>query len=327
MPRMPRQTRSLARRGAAYLWDRLLTAITRRLFRICQAFGIHIIRRHYYSPIPDTRRLTDELFSRQSSFMGISIDDAQHLEMLDRFHAEYKIEYAGLPRERQEAGAGKFYLNNGSFESVDAEVLYCVIRSRLPQQYLEIGSGYSTLLARQALRKNATQGHSTPQMTLIEPYPRRIVQDLTDVDPTDIEDLPVELIQKRVQDVPLDVFRSLRPNDILFIDSSHVAAIGSDVCYEYLEILPAIEPGVLIHIHDFFLPGEYPRKLVLDHHYFWNEQYLVQAFLSFNTSFEVVWAGSYMHMTHPEALRKAIPSYDPDRVRPGSLWIRRLNAK
>lgn len=137
---------------------------------------------------------------------------------------------------------------------------------------------------------------------------------------------------------------NLERNDILFIDFSHILSIGSDVRYEYLDLLPRLKPGVLIHFHDIFLPAEYPQKWVLNFHRFWNEQYLLQAFLTFNTEFEVLWAGNFMHLNHSDLLAATIPSYKqelgklprsveprtislggalPVECQPKSFWIRR----
>ena len=101
--------------------------------------------------------------------------------------------------------------------------------------------------------------------------------------------------------------------------------IGSDVQYEYLEILPRLNKGVVVAFHDVFLPAEYPREWILKWHRFWNEQYLLQAFLMFNHSWEILWAGNYMHICHPNELKKAFPSYESNPHNPGGFWIRRFN--
>ena len=116
----------------------------------------------------------------------------------------------------------------------------------------------------------------------------------------------------------------LARNDILFIDSSHVVRIGGDVLYELLEILPQLAVGVVVHLHDIFMPAEYPKNWVLKNKRFWSEQYLLQAFLAFNKDFEVLWGSSYMHLMHPEMLEAAFPSYRRDRWWPASFWIRRV---
>lgn len=136
-------------------------------------------------------------------------------------------------------------------------------------------------------------------------------------------------------------FESLNEGDIFFIDSSDVVAVGSDVRYEYLEILPRLKPGVIVHIHEIFLPADYPRRFVMHNLCFWSEQYLLHAFLAFNLCFEVLWAGSAMHIAHrrelqraiphwrdsylrmPKRLRSFTPTYDGYNVWPCSFWIRR----
>ena len=150
----------------------------------------------------------------------------------------------------------------------------------------------------------------------IEPYPSTELEAKLPAD--------VELWRIPVQDVSLDEFGSLCENDILFIDSSHVCKIGSDVQFMFLEVLPRLRPGVVVHVHDIFMPAEYPKQWVLDWRRFWNEQYVLQAFLSCNTTFEVLWAGQWMHIKHPDLLMKAFPSYKAG-VSPASFWFRRLN--
>jgi hypothetical protein len=144
-----------------------------------------------------------------------------------------------------------------------------------------------------------------------------------------------------VQEVPLDVFRDLAAGDLLFIDSSHVVAMDSDVLYECLHILPALAPGVRVHFHDIFAPLDYPEKFVKRNLCFWGEQYLLEAFLSFNSAFRVIWAGSAMQQWHPGVLRDAFPRWegsfkrmpeqlkvfaptlDGNNVWPCSFWVER----
>jgi hypothetical protein len=132
------------------------------------------------------------------------------------------------------------------------------------------------------------------------------------------------LIEKKVQDVPISEFTRLHENDILFIDSSHVITIGGDVQYEYLEIIPRLEKGVLIHVHDVFFPAEYPKEWVMEKLRFWNEQYILQAFLAFNESFKILFAGSFMHLNYPEKLEKVFAAYNHNVDWPHSLWMRRF---
>jgi predicted O-methyltransferase YrrM len=243
---------------------------------------------------------------------GIDMQEEQQKQLLSDIVSKFRDEYTAIP-EGASTQEFHYYLGNAAFDAVDAEMLFGLIRLLKPQHMYEIGSGFSTLLAADALRRNRADGYSC-RFIAIEPYPSAELQARF---PSD-----VELWRLPIQDVSLDAFQSLCENDILFIDSSHVCKIGSDVQFLFLEVLPRIRPGVVVHVHDIFTPVEYPKHWVLDWHRFWNEQYLLQTFLSFNTTFEVLWAGQWMHINHPDLLKKAFPSYSA-RVSPGSFWFRR----
>ncbi len=304
--------RDLTARAIAPLLRRL--AFDPRYFDLWQAQGFHVSPVHYYQPIPDTREIDPSVWKRHSRIRGLDIRAEQQKELLNIFTARFKNEYDRFPRGH-ESRDFRFYLGNTAFEAVDAEILFCMIRYFKPKTICEIGSGWSTLLAADALSGNRRDG-SPGKLIAIEPYPPEFLS----------ASIPeeVELLRRPVQKVALTQFEALRENDILFIDSSHVCTIGSDVQYEVLEILPQLNPGVLIHIHDIFLPTEYPKEWVLDRHHFWNEQYIVQAFLCFNDTFEILWAGQWMHLTHPELLVEAFTSYQSG-VSPASLWFRRTH--
>ena len=289
-------------------WDK-------RYFDFWQRRGYHITPVHYYQPIPDTRELKQDLWLKDSELVGVDINEQKQLELLSLFVARFKNEYDRFP-ENKTSKPCKYYLNNGWFGCVDGEILYCMIRYFKPRKILEIGAGYSTYLSAEAILKNKEEDDSYEcELVAIEPYPN--------------ENLKAgflglsKLIPKKVQDVPLSEFNKLEENDILFIDSSHILKIGSDVQYEYLEILPRLKKGVIIHVHDILFPREYLKEWVLKGYTFWNEQYLLQAFLTFNNSFEVLWAGYYIHLKHPNKLEKAFASYKRVK-RPGfSFWMRK----
>ena len=285
-----------------------------RLFRFWERLGVHVTPVHFYQPIPDTRTLTDEHFLRRSEMPGVRMDTDAMSRLLADLAASFGSEFASLATRPQ--APGRFHIINGKFESVDAEILWGMIRARKPRRIIEVGSGHSTLLALEAIERNKADdpAHSC-SMTTIDPYPPPFIAPLIGA--------RLSQIARPVQDVPASHFESLGENDILFIDSTHVLAIGSDVQHEFLEVIPRVPPGVLVHVHDIFLPAEYPRSWVLGAHRFWTEQYLLQAFLAFNDSFETIWAGHLMHLRRADDLRARIPSYDPARVEPGSIWLRR----
>ncbi len=289
-------------------------ATDRRFFRTWESRGYHVTPNHFYQPIPDTRELSDALWATPSALPGIDVDEQGQIDLLAQFVAAFKAEYEALPRSKA-AAPHLYYLNNASFESVDAEILYCMIRHFKPRRVWEIGSGFSTLLAAQAIEENRRLDGSRCELVAFEPYPNPTLK-------TGFPGLS-RLVASRIQDVPLPEFAKLEQNDFLFIDSSHVLKIGSDVQYEYLEVLPRLAEGVIVHCHDIFLPAEYPRDWVVNDHRFWNEQYLLQAFLAFNRAFQVLWAGSFMHLRHPDKLEAAFSSYVRDRTKPGSFWMRK----
>lgn len=285
-----------------------------RYFDLWESHGYHLIPTHYYSAVPDTREITPECFSRLTEMVGIELNADAQLDLLSQVSRNYRPEYESFARTKEEAN-GNFYFGNGAFESVDAEMLYGIVRSYKPQRIVEIGSGYSTMLAVAALHRNAIEGRKG-LMTAIEPYPPQFLKDFI------AEGL--EHVVQRVQYVPMALFESLGPGDIVFIDSSHVCKFGSDVAFEFLEILPRLRPGVLVHVHDIFLPEDYPREWVMDWHRFWNEQYFLQAFLCSNRDYEIVWAGAWMNYHHASKLRETFPSYVSNTTKPASFWIRRV---
>lgn len=283
-------------------------------FLLCQRLGFHVTPNHYYQPIPDTTKLKDNLWSEYSELVGVDLNEKEELKLLSLFVTEFRTEYERFPKNKT-ATPYEYYVHNSSFESVDGEILYCMIRHFKPRRIYEIGSGYSTYLSALAVRKNSEEDGSQCELVAIEPYPNETLR-------AGFPGLS-RLIPKEVQSISLSEFEKLTANDILSIDSSHVLRIGNDVKYEYLDILPRLNKGVIVHVHDVFLPAEYHKEWVLRERKFWTEQYLLQAFLTFNSSFQVLWASSFMHLNHPGELEAAISSYNRSKTWPGSFWIRR----
>jgi hypothetical protein len=176
---------------------------------------------------------------------------------------------------------------------------------------IEIGSGFSSLLTADVNRRFLD---GTLEFTCIEPYPAAFLSDGVDGIST--------LIPSKVQDVPLDVFSQLSSGDILFIDSSHVAKTGSDVNYLYFEVIPRLAAGVRVHIHDIFLPHDYPREWAIDANRSWNELYLVRAFLMYNRDFRITFGASYAAYRFPDLVRAALPG--GHLMAGGSLWLERI---
>ena len=290
-------------------WHWFRRKISEDWFEVLQRHGLHARQVHYYSPIPDTRTLADQFFSRRSEMPGVEMRDAAQLELLDELKA-----YRGELEALAAGSSSEFTFDNQFYTALDAVLLYCMLRSRRPRRVIEIGSGFSTRLTAAALRRNAADGAPQARFTAIEPFP----------DPERGVIGATEVIERRVQEVDIATFLDLQSGDVLFIDSSHVAKQGSDVCFEFLEVLPRLNPGVIVHVHDIFFPFEYPRAWVMDRHDFWNEQYMLQAFLSGNRDFEVLIASQWLLANHRSAVRAAFGDLS-ERVgfRPGAFWMRK----
>jgi predicted O-methyltransferase YrrM len=276
-----------------------------RLFPYFEKLGIHVLPVHYYSPIPAIGKLREKIWQRVSELPGINMNEEIQLKLLEEFE-KYSDEFNSFPLQK---GDG-FYVFNPSFGSVDAEIYYCMIRHFRPRKIIEVGAGFSTLLAAETVERNAIDC----EIVAIDPYPQKFLK----------ANKRIKVVEKPVEEVGLEEFKALGENDILFIDSTHTVKVGGDVVYLYLEVLPRLKKGVLVHFHDIFLPLEYPRDWVMKMRRFWNEQYLLQAFLAFNDAFEVLWSGSYMNLKHPERLERIFRSYVRNRTFPGSFWIRRV---
>lgn len=267
---------------------------------------------HYYQPILRPTELPEDFWRTPDPLLGIDLHVTEQLALLDHF-AQFAPELAAIPEEPS-ADELAFFYNNPNFGSGDAEALYCLLRLRRPRTIIEIGSGYSTRLARLALDRNAAEG-APGRIICVEPYEMPWLTQIG-VD---------ELIRRPVQDVGMDVAGLLTETDVLFIDSSHVVRTGGDVNHIFRRMIPAVPRGVLVHVHDIFLPFEYPVPWMRDLHRFFTEQYLLQAFMAFNDSFRTVLALSYLASNHHEALSAACPVFARQSGRiPGSFWAERV---
>ncbi len=293
----------------------------KKLLPLYQKMGVSLIPNRYEEPVPDLRELESFGWDKESSLRGIELKLEKQAALLNRIAPKYLEEFKSLPQEKtQPPEVEEYHHTNPSFRGADAGFYYCLIRHLKPRRIIEIGAGFSTLLAAQAVVKNATEKKPC-HLTAIEPYPSRTLR----------EGVPglAKLLETNVQKVSMSEFESLQSGDILFVDSSHILRTGSDVQMEFLEILPRLQKGVCAHFHDIFLPMDYPRKLVMEDFKFYNEQYLLQAFLSFNREFEVVWAGQAMLLKKAALIEKYFGEFFQGKDaaerywRSVSFWIRR----
>jgi hypothetical protein len=270
--------------------------------------GVFPIRNHYYEPQFDYRKLKQPL-SQDRILPAIDWNVTEQIKILSALL--FSQELSGIPLQKPDTL--DFYLNNGAFESGDAEYWYQLIRSIKPKRIFEVGSGNSTLMAIKAIRKNnESEIDYRCKHVCIEPYEMPW-----------LEETDVSVIRKKIEDVEISFFSELEENDILFIDSSHIIRPQGDVLFEYLELLPTLNKGVIVHVHDIFSPRNYLKEWLEDKVLFWNEQYLLEAFMSHNSSWKIIGALNYLHHNHYEKLKSVAPFLTSDRE-PGSFYIQKI---
>jgi predicted O-methyltransferase YrrM len=282
--------------------------LSRQLFR---RVGIWPLRKNYYDPLFDPRDLSVPL-NAPRSLPGINWNTEEQLRILQEM--DYVEELKSFLK-KDNRGPLRYSYDNGSFLSGDADYLYSFIRLNKPRRVIEIGCGNSTLLIAEAVRRNreADAGYECAH-TCIEPYENPWLAQLN-----------VKLIRERVERLGIEPFLELQGNDLLFIDSSHIIRPCGDVVFQIIEVLPRLNPGVFAHIHDVFSPRNYLSEWVVELGFLWNEQYLLEAFLSQNGKFKIVGALNYLHHNHYEKLAAICATYDKSRE-PGSFYIQRIEA-
>jgi hypothetical protein len=271
---------------------------------------------HFYSPVTDPAELVaraDQLWPEQPEILGIDFNDGWHEYLLSEVFPRHMPAYDYPEVLPETPELTQFFTQNSQFSWLDCRALFVLLREWRPRRVIEVGSGFSSLLIADVNRRFL--GHSM-DVTCVEPYPRSFLHG----------GLPglSRVIESKVQDVPLDTFTALEAGDVLFIDSSHVAKTGSDVNHLYFEVLPRLRPGVRVHIHDIFLPNEYPKEWVIGENRSWNEQYLLRALLMHSTGFRVLFGCSYASYRFPELVRRAVPHPKGYAFGGGSMWIERL---
>jgi hypothetical protein len=270
---------------------------------------------HFYSPVVDVAEVTanqarifgrgqplgiDLGIERQLALLGELAGPIGEIPFSDDFHAPYR-----------------YYYNNSSYAFGDAVIYWGMIAHFKPARIIEIGSGFTSGLALDAI-----DHYRLPTIcTFIDPYPDLLLKVATPIDRRHT------VLAEKVQDVDPVIVEKLERNDILFVDSSHVVKTDSDVHFEIMELLPRLKPGVIVHFHDIFYPFEYPRDWVIDENYSWNELYFLQAFLMFNDSFEVIYFNHQVGKSHADQMLLRLPHETASRIEinpGGGLWLRRV---
>lgn len=310
-----------AGRSPGGLLRRAYRRLHRATLRALEAAGWNVARRaDYYSPLPAVRDLarTRKRWDRPSGLVGVPFDVEAMEALLADLVADHGAELAELPpyEEAKRLGYGP------GFTRLDAALLYLVLRRLRPRRVIEVGSGLSTYYASRALERNREEG-SPSTYTAIDPYSGDRVRGLPGV----------EVLSQEVQEVPPDFFRTLESGDVLFIDSTHVVRIDGDVPYLYLEVVPRLLPGVVVHSHDIHFPFNVPypaEEYVFGAKWpmLWTEAMLLQAFLTFNEEFELLLAPPLIRHHDEPFLAEVVPDYRPVVAGDydthfGSVWYRR----
>lgn len=270
------------------------------------ATGVFPIRDHYYEP---QLRYSDTFTAAGIRKLPFDCSLTEQLACLSTLKFVEELDLLPLYGDPKE---NIFYRNNPAFGPGDGDLYYLLIRNQKPRRIIEIGSGFSTLLAYEAIKKNKGEGVNAT-LCCIEPFEK-----------TWLEKLPgIELIRKKVETVSWDVFDRLEENDILFIDSSHIIRPENDVLFIYLELLPRLKKGVVIHIHDIFSPRHYREDWLKEEFRFWNEQYLLEAFLSYNEHFEIMYMVNHLTKDAFAQTEKILTTISPDSE-PSSFWMRKI---
>jgi hypothetical protein len=267
---------------------------------------------HFYSAIPSLAQVREQeqrLFGPPPRTVpGIDLREEHQLALLEALLPYY----AEVPFPERPTRQFRYHFENPAYSWSDAIFLHCMLRSLRPRRIVEVGSGYSSCAILDTRERYLDEG---VECTFIEPHPELLRSLLRPGDEAGIRVLPQE-----VQTVSLEVFAALRAGDVLFVDSTHVSKVGSDVNHLFFEVLTRLAPGVHVHFHDVFYPFEYPREWILEGRS-WNEDYLLRAFLTFNRGWEIVLFNTFLEHFHSEWFERHMPLCL--RNPGGSIWMRR----
>jgi hypothetical protein len=263
---------------------------------------------HFCSPIPSIEDIERAIATAPASFSGIDLREDRQLALLEKL-SRY---YAEIPFPAEKDERFRFAFHNPSYSWGDAIILFCMIRELKPRRILEIGSGHTSALI---LDTNERYFGGGIDCTFVEPHPQLLLSLLRPH-----EDRQTRVIPRNLQDVNLTLFDALEAGDILFIDSSHVVKAGSDCQLLFSDILPRLNPGTFIHFHDVFDRFEYPPEWLREGRG-WNEQYILRAFLQFNSAFTIKLYTAYLMTRHREWFEQHMPNCL--RNTGGQIWIER----
>ena len=270
---------------------------------------------HYYSPVVNLEELAsrkEQIWKKERSLDGIDLNIAKQ----ESFFEALKKSEKEIPFSEHHDSKFRYHFDNKTYAHADGLVLFTMLNQLKPKRLIEVGSGFSSALI---LDTKDNFLDYPLELTFIEPYPDYRLHSLLKKE--DYENTKV--VVDFVQNTPIDTFKQLEENDILLIDNSHVSKTGSDVNYLMTEVLPSLNKGVVVHIHDIFYPFEYPSDWLLELKLNWNEIYSVHNFLLFNNVYKIIFFSDFIQQKYEGQLKADVPTFFKDR--PGSLWIQRVS--
>ena len=298
------------------LFTRIQQQAARRGVHVARARDWRLSRNWYYSPLVDLEELGEAFWQRRSPMHGVTLDPAAQLAWAEAELAPYLREFTA-PQTAPPGRELEYFTDNEHFEAVDAEVTYAMVRHGKPKRIVELGSGFSTQVLARAVVRNRDEGFPCELVTY-NPYPSDRMRAVL---AAGVDGLAAHR-EVRAQDVPLDTITSLQAGDVLFIDTTHVVKVGSEVVHLFLEVLPLVADGVVVHIHDIALPYEYPKRFIVGFEMGWAEQYLLQALLQHNPTWEVVFADQAVVRADFARMQALVPNLREHHV-PSGWWMRR----
>ena len=269
--------------------------------------GIFPIINHYYDPKFNFTE-NDKNIYIERNLTSIKFDEMKQIKFLENFVYTKELEELNI---KNGSTNYNFKLKNGSFEEGDSEIYYQMIRYLKPKKIIEVGSGHSTLIGLEAINKNLKEKIDS-KLLCIEPFENKW-----------LDNLDIEIIRKPLEKTNIKWDEVLNKDDIFFLDSSHIIRPDGDVLKFYLEILPKLKTGVIIHIHDIFTPKNYLKEWTFDYVRLWNEQYLLEGILSNSNRYEILLSLNLLKNKYFSNLKKACP-FIGDEHEPGSIYLRVL---
>jgi predicted O-methyltransferase YrrM len=284
---------------------RLRWMVSRKVSRALYRSGFALLSDHFYQPLPSRAVMVGHRQPCKSVESTIDAQAAFARQILIRYKAELDTKL----------GSFGYSASVGQLPGVDASMLFAVIRDQKPKRVVEVGSGSSTQVIAAALDVNAREDGRSCEFVSVDPYvvPRIIGA----LDPK----VAFEHLSEHLQSLDRALWAALGPSDVLFIDSSHVFKAGSDVEYQFTQIYPALAAGALVHLHDVFLPNDYPLNWALERFQFWNEQQFLAVMLDNSARYEVVAGLAALFDRDSNFFHELVAGFE-GTYSPGSIWLR-----